>query len=328
MTSYPVSRRRALASLAMTLTAPAVVFARAGQPIRLIVGVPPGSSTDVVARVMADAVAKTLGQTVIVENKPGGSGSIAISAFHNAPRDGQTWLLAVDGFYSEAPHSIKLDFDPLKDAKPLVELGGGGLVLVVNGASPVKSVRELVVWARANPGKVSYASFSAGSISHVLGLLLNKAEGLDMLHVPYKGSPPALQDLMGDSVHLMFDAPPSSLPLIRAGKLRALAVTSTQRMDVLPDVPTLAELGYRDMTRLAWLGVWTTPDLPAAVQQRMRNTMLQALEQAPVRQRFADLGFVINAGGSSVSPEQLGQRLTAEYAAVDATLRSINDRPE
>ncbi len=230
---YAVSRRHALTSLALTCVSPAA-FAQGSQTIRLIVGVPPGSSTDVVARVMADAVAKILGQTVIVENKPGGSGSIATSTFLAAPHDGRTWLLAVNGFFSEAPHSVKLNFDPLKDAKPLVELGGGGLVLVVNATLPVKSVHELVNWTRANPGKVSYASFSAGSISHVLGLLLNKAEGLDMLHVPYKGSPPALQDLMGGSVQLMFDAPPSSLPLIRAGKLRALAVTSAQRMDACP----------------------------------------------------------------------------------------------
>jgi tripartite-type tricarboxylate transporter receptor subunit TctC len=326
MHTQALSRRQALASLALVLTAPAAL-AQGGQPIRLIVGVPPGSSTDVVARVMAEAVGKILGQTVIVENRPGGSGSIATSAFLNSPHDGQNWLLAVNGFFSEAPHSVKLSFDPLKDARPLVELGGGGPVLVVNAASPIKSVRELAIWARANPGKASYASFSAGSVSHVLGLMLNKSEGLDMLHVPYKGSPPALQDLMGDSVQLMFDAPPSSLPLIRAGKLRALAVTSAQRMDVLPDVPTLAELGYRDMTRLSWLGVWTTPDAPAAAQQRMRAAMLQALEQAPVRQRFAELGFVIHAG-APLAPEQLAQRLAAEYAAIGATLRSINYRPE
>lgn len=326
MTRHTLSRRHALASLALTCSSP-VGFAQGSPTQRLIVGVPPGSSSDVVARVLADAVGKILGQTVIVENKPGGSGSIATSSFLSAPHDGQTWLLAVNGFFSEAPHTIKLNFDPLKDAKPLAELGGGGLVLVVNAAMPVKSVRELVSWVRANPGKASYASFSAGSISHVLGLLLNKAEGLDMLHVPYKGSPPALQDLMGDSVQLMFDGPPSALPLVRAGKLRALAVTSAQRMDVLPDVPTMAELGYRDMTRLSWLGVWTTPDAPAAAQQRMRAALLQALEQPAIKQRFADLGFGIPAGAPA-SPDQLAQRLAAEFAAIGATLKSVNYRPE
>lgn len=320
------SRRQALASLALALAAPGAL-AQGAQTIRLIVGVPPASTTDVVARVMAEAVGKILGQTVIVDNKPGGSGSIATSAFLNAPHDGQTWLLAVNGFFSEAPHSIKLNFDPLKDAKPLVELGGGGLVLVVNANSPVKSVPELLTWARARTGKVSYASFSPGSISHVLGLLLNKAEGLDMLHVPYRGSPPALQDLMGDNVQLMFDAPPSALPLVRAGKLRALAVTSAQRMEVLPDVPTMAELGYRDMTRLSWLGLWSTPDVPAAAQQRMRSAMLQALEQSPIKQRFADLGFGIPTGAPA-SSEQLTQRLAQEFAAIGATLKSINYRPE
>ncbi|MEY2872709.1 MAG: extra-cytoplasmic solute receptor protein, partial [Pseudomonadota bacterium] len=251
------SRRSALAALALA-AASGRLSAQNTAPVRLIVGVPPGSSTDVVARVVGEALAKSLAQPVIVDNKAGGSGSIATSAFLAAPHDGQTWLMAVNGFFSEAPHTVKLSFDPLKDAKPLVEIGGGGLVLVGDPNLPAKDMRELVSWARTNKGKVSFASYSAGSLSHVLGLLLNKAEGLDMLHVPYKGSPPALQEIRAGLVHVMFDAPPSSLPLIRAGKLRAFAVTSPQRMAALPDVPTLAELGYKDMTRSAWLGVWTT----------------------------------------------------------------------
>lgn len=174
---------------------------------------------------------------------------------------------------------------------------------------------------------MSFASYSPGSLSHVLGLLLNKAEGLDMLHVPYRGSPPALQDIMGGSVNLMFDAPPSSLPLIQGGKLRAFAVTSPQRLEVLPDVPTLAELGYKDMTRMAWLGVWTTPDAPAPAQQRMRTAVLQALEQPSVRQRFADLGFAVNTSNPATS-EQLVRRLAADYAAIGETLKSINYKLE
>lgn len=325
-TTTEISRRNMLAALALA-GASGRLFAQGGQAIRMIVGVPPGSSTDVIARLLGDVVGKILGQPVIIDNKPGGSGSIATSAFLGAPHDGQTWLLAVNGFFSEAPHSIKLSFDPMKDTKPLVEIGGGGLVLVGNPALPPKNLAELVTWVRANKGKVSFASFSPGSLSHVLGLLLNKAEGLDMLHVPYKGSPPALQDIMGGSVQFMFDAPPSSLPLILAGKLRAYAVTSPQRLEALPDVPTMAELGYKDMTRTAWLGVWTTPDAPGAAQQRMRAAMLQALAQPAVRQRLVDLGFTINTANPA-TPEQLARQLANEYASIGETLKSINYKPE
>src|SRR4030095_3232231 len=170
-------------------------LAESAQPIRMILGVPPGSSTDVVARVISDALSKVLGQPVVVDNKPGGSGSLATQAFLAAPRDGKTWLMAVNGFFSEAPHSVKVPFNPLKDAKPLVEIGSTRLVLVGSSTLPARNMPELMAWAKANKGKLSFASYSNGSLSHVLGLLMNRAEGLDMLHVPYKGSPPALQDL-------------------------------------------------------------------------------------------------------------------------------------
>lgn len=323
--SHP-SRRTALAALALA-AASGPLRAQGTNAIRVIVGVPPGSSTDVVARVLGESLSKILARPVIVENKAGGAGSIATTAFLAAPHDGQTWLMAVNGFFSEAPHSVKLSFDPLKDAKPLVEIGGGGLVLVGDPKLPATDMRELVAWARANKGKATFASYSAGSLSHVLGLLLNKAEGLDMLHVPYRGSPPALQEVMAGLVNVMFDGPPSSLPLIRSGKLRAFAVTSPQRMAVLPDVPTLAELGYKDMTRSAWVGVWTTPDVPAEAQQRMRAALLQAMEQPAVQQRLGDFGFTINTKAPA-TPEQLARQLAADYASIGETLKSINYKPE
>lgn len=324
-----LSRRRALAALAGLAAASAGTAARAqGQaPIRLILGVPAGSSTDVVARILAESMARSLGQPVIIDNRPGGSGSIATQAFLSAPRDGNTWLMAVNGFFSEAPYTIKLGFDPLKDAVPLVEIGGGGLVLVGNPGLPPRNFAELLTYVRANPGKVSYASFSPGSLSHVLGLQLAKTQGLDMLHVPYKGSPPALQDLMGGQVQLMFDAPPSSLPLIRAGKLRAFATSATRRSQVLPEVPTLAELGLAQLTRSAWIGIWTTPDAPPATRQRLRGAVLHTLNQVPVRQRILELGTDLPTGASA-TPEELGRRLAADHAAVGEVLRAVNYRPE
>ncbi len=325
-TTLSLSRRTVLGAVA-TAGFSGNLLAQSTQPVKIVLGVPPGSSTDVVARILGNALANALGQPVIIDNKPGGSGSIATSAFLAAPHDGQTFLMAVNGFFTEAPHTVKTKFDGLKDAKPLVEIGGSGLVLVGNATLPPKNMRELVEWVRTNKGKVTYASYSPGSLSHVLGLLLNKAEGLDMLHVGYKGSPPALQDVIGGQVQFMFDAPPSSLPHINAGKLRAFAVTSPQRLAVLPEVPTLAELGYKDMTRTVWLGMWTTPDVPGEMQSRFRSAVLQVLAQPDIRQRLAELGTVVN-GSNPATSEQLERKLAAEYAAIGETLRSINYKPE
>lgn len=311
---------------AFAFTAPLYAQTRQ-QPIRMVLGVPAGSTTDVVARVLGDGLSRALGQSVIIDNKPGGSGSIATAAFLAAPRDGLTWLMAVNGFFSEAPHTVKMKFDPLKEAQPLLEIGGGGLVLVGDPSLPPTNMRELVEWVRTNRGAVSFASYSPGSLSHVLGLLLNKAEGLDMLHVPYRGSPPALQDIMGGRVHVMFDAAPTSLPFIKAGKLRAFAVTSSQRLEMLPDVPTVAELGYREMTRSAWLGVWTTPDTPENAKKRMRSALIQVLEQPEVQRRLAEFAFVVDTQNAMTS-EQLAARLATEFRAIGETLRSVNYSPE
>lgn len=325
-TSITRTRRQFLATLAISSVSGGLL-AQTNQPLRMILGVPPGSSTDVVARILGNSLSTVLGQPVIIDNKPGGSGSIATSAFLATPRDGQTWLMAVNGFFSEAPHTVKTKFDGLKETKPLLEIGGGGLVLVGNASLSPKNMRELVEWVRANKGKVFFASYSPGSLSHVLGLMLNKAEGLDMLHIGYKGSPPALQDVIGGQVQLMFDAPPSSLPHIHTGKLRAFAVTSSQRLAVLPDVPTMAELGYKDMTRTAWLGVWTTPDTPTDAQARLRAAMLQVLARPDVRQRLGELAIFVNTVNPATS-EQLERKLASEFAAIGETLQSINYKPE
>lgn len=320
------SRRQAMAVLGTALlSGPAL--AQSDKPIRVIVGVPAGSGTDVVARTVCDTLSKVLGQPVIVDNRPGAGGSLAVGAMLSAPRDGQTWLFAVNGFFSEAPHSIKVKYDPLKDVTPVVEVGGNGLVLVGEPKLPASSMKELVAWVQANKDKVSFASYSTGSLSHVLGLQLNKAEGVNMLHVGYKGSPPALQDLMGGQVQLMFDAPTTSVPLIKSGRLKAFAVSSSQRLAHLPDVPTLEELGYKGMTRTAWLGFWTAPDMPAPLQQRMRAATLQALDIPAVRQRLLDLSIDVNTQ-TPPTPAQLSARLAADHAAMGAALKAINYQPE
>lgn len=325
-----IDRRRALraaAGLAVSLAAP---VARAqplsDRPIRILVGAPAGGTADLLARTVAEPMAKRLGQPVIVDNRPGGLGAIVMDAFLGAPRDGHTLLMSVNGLFTEIPHTMKPKYDPLKDVRPLVEVAGGGLVLVGHPGLPARTFPELVAWVKANPGKVSFASYTAGTLSHVLGLQMNALAGLDMQHVAYKGSPPALQDVMGGQVALMFDGLATSVPNVRGGKLRAYAVSAPTRSSVLPDVPTLAELGYPAMTRTAWLGLFTTPDTPAVAQQRLRDEALAALALPAVRERLGALGLEVNTA-SPPTPEQLARSIEADHRSIGETLRSVGYQP-
>jgi tripartite-type tricarboxylate transporter receptor subunit TctC len=239
--------------------------------------------------------------------------------------DGHTLLVSVNALVTEIPHVIKVRFDPFKDVKPLADLARSGLVFVGNPALPAKNVAEVVAYAKANAGKVSYASYSMGTISHTMGLELNKAAGIELNHVPYKGSPPALQDVMGGHVALMFDGPATSIPMIKGGKLRALAVSGAKRNPTLPDVPTFAEQGYPMLDEVAWMGLWVRPDVPADVQARIRQAALNAMAQPAVQARLADLG---NDKGSGATPEELARSLRAAHEKQGATLRALGIRPQ
>lgn len=334
MQSPPVTRRRAL-GLAAAATAAALTLGTGAssaqplsdRPVRILVGAPPGGTADILARLVGEGLAKGLGQPVIVENKPGALGAIVMDTFMAAPRDGHTLLLSVNGLFTEIPHTLKPKYDPLKDVKPLVEVAGSGLVLVGHPALPPKSLAEMVSYVKANPGKVNFASYSPGTLSHVMGLQLNKAAGLDMQHIGYKGSPPALQDLMGGQVQFMFDGLATSVPNIKAGKLRAFAVSAPERSFALPDVPTLAELGYKDMTRTAWLGLFTHPDAPAAAQQRIRDEALKALAVPALRDRLMALGLNVNVA-KPPTPEQMAASIAADHKSIGEMLRAVNYKPE
>ena len=322
--------RRALlgtvAGAALLATTPAALAqAWPSKPIRLVVVAPAGGSSDTVARTLADGLTPLLGQTVIVDNKPGGLGAIGAQDMLMAPHDGYTFLIAPNGLVSEIPHIVKPRFDPFKDIKPLAELSRSGLVMVGNPALPASNLKELVTYVKANPGKVSYASFSTGTVSHTMGLELNKLAGLDMTHVGYKGSPPALQDVMGGHVALMFDGPATSIPMLKTGKLKAFAVSSTKRMSALPDVPTFAEAGYPQIDDIAWVGVWTTPDVPADIQTKVREASLKVLQQPKVAERFRELGMDV---GQPLTPEQMSQSLRAASEKHGAHLKAIGFKSE
>ncbi len=326
---FCASRRAALGALAgaALLAAAPAAFAQAWptKPVRIVIGAPPGGTADIVARLLADGLQKEWGQPVIVEPKPGAAGMIAMQDFLGQPADGYTLLVSVNALVTEIPHVIKVRFDPFKDIKPLAELSRSGLVFVANASLPAKNVPELVSYAKANPGKLSYASYSAGTISHTMGLELNKAAGIDLNHVPYKGSPPALQDLAGGHLQLMFDGPATSIPMIKGGKIKALAVSGPKRNPALPEVPTFAEQGYPMLEEVAWMGLWTKPGVPDEVQNKIRQAALKAMSQPTVQARLIDMG---SDQGSGATPEELAKSLRVASDKQGATLRALGIKPQ
>lgn len=320
-------RRRLLAATALLTLGLRPVRAQAfpSKPLRLIAAGPAGATADLIGRLVADPLARALGQSAIVEPKPGAAGALAVSDLVQSPHDGHTLLVGVSSLVSEIPHIVKLRLDMAKELRPVAELARGGLVLVGHPGLSARNLAELIAYVKARPGQVNVASYSPGTMSHVLGLLLNQAAGIDLQHVGYKGSTPALTDVMGGHVPLMFDGIGTSLPLIRSGKVRAYAVSLPKRSPVLPEVPTFTELGYPSLEALSWMGLWCSPDVPAAAQARVRDAALAALQLPAVRSRLQELGFEV---GSTRSPDELTAGLKAEYERVGAVLRSIGFKPE
>lgn len=315
----------ALAAFAFLAAMPVIAQTPSDKPLRIIVAGPPGGTLDVVARLLGDGLHKELNQTVVVDLKPGGGGAVAVNDLMQAPHDGNTMLVTLDAIVSEIPHIVKLRFDMAKEIKPIAELARGGLVLVGNPAVPAKSLAQLTAYVKANPGKVTYASYSAGTISHIMGLQLNKAAGLDMAHVGYKGSPPALVDVVGGHVPLMFAGIPNAIPLIKSGKVVPYAVSLPQRSPNLPDVPTFAELGYPQLQALAWTGLWVTPDVPAAAQARLRDLSLKIMAQPALRARLQEFGL---EAGQARTPEEMTQSLRSDFERNGEVLKSVDFKPE
>ena len=295
------------------------------KPIRIVVGGPAGGAVDVTARMMGERMSAILGQPVVIDNKPGAGGLLGIQELLKSPRDGYTLMVNLSGVVSEVPHAIKVPFDPFKVLLPQVEMVRGGLVFVTNAQTGVQDLDGFVKYVKANKGKVSFASYSAGTVSHTLGLELNKVAGLDMVHAGYKGSPPALQDLMGGSVQAMFDGAGNVLPHVKSGKLKALATTAPQRMSLFPELPTFAELGYKDLTEVVSIMLFTTPDLPAPIQAKVREAASKALQDPKLRESYNSLGLAM---GSSATPEELLAGLRAASDKQGAMLKAIGFKIE
>ena len=261
--------------------APASSFAQGAypnRPIRILIGTPPGDTADGWTRQLAQAMQVTLGQAVIIDNRPGAHGIIVGNAAKAAAPDGYTLLVSTGGPMSINPsvYKDKLTYDPLKDFVAIAPVLRGALFLYCNNDVPVKNLKEMVAWVKERPGKVSYGSGGTGTTQHLSMEMLKKATGMEMTHVPYRGSPMVLQDVMGGQIPFAFDAGGSLLPQVRAGKVRVLAVTSTQRDPGMPDVPTLVEQGVPGFEARVWMGLFAPVGTPADVVAKLHDATIKA----------------------------------------------------
>ena len=289
---------------------PQLAFAQSwpNKPIKFVVGFAPGGATDVVGRLMAKKIGDALGQPIVIENRPGGSSNIGAEVVVRAAPDGYTFYVCAITSAINVSLFPKLPFDFAKDFEPVALFANVPNILVVHPSVPAKTVKELIDYARAQPGKLSYASSGAGTSIHLSAELFKMLAKVDMVHIPYKGSGPAMTDMIGGQVQVMFDNMPSALPHVKAGKLRALAVTSAQRSPSAPDVPTMNEAGVAGFDVQSWFGLVAPKGTPKEIIARVNAEAVKALGSADIKERFMDLGAV----PGSMSPEAFGEYIRAE----------------
>jgi len=279
------------------------------KPIRIVVPFPAGGTTDILARAVAQKLTETGGQPVVVDNRPGAGGNIGAELVAKSAPDGYTLLMGTVGTHAINPGLYaKMPYDHQRDFAPVILVAGVPNVLVVHPAVPVNSVQELIAYGKANPGRLNFASSGSGTSIHLSGELFKTMSGVQMTHIPYKGSAPALADLLGGQVQLMFDNLPSALPHIKAGKLRALAVTSAQRAPALPDVPTVAEAGLPGFEASSWFGLLAPAGTPKEIIAKLNAEVATWLATPAARDKLTAQGA--NAVGNS--PDEFTQYIAAE----------------
>ncbi len=259
------------------------------KPVRILVGSAPGGGTDAMARAVADRLGPLLKQPVVVENRPGVSNTLAADVTAKST-DGHTMVMGVSTAHAIAPHMLKLAYDNNKDLVPVVFVGAVPNVLVVNNALPVDSVADLVKMAKSKPGQLNYATSGSGSTQHIAAEMFKDQTGVFITHIPYRGSGPALVDLVGGQVHLSFDTMPSVIGQVKAGRLKALAVASAKRNPQLPNVPTMAEAGVKGVEMSAWYGIYMPSSTPKAVQDRVYAEVTKVLAMPETQTRLGAIG--------------------------------------
>jgi tripartite-type tricarboxylate transporter receptor subunit TctC len=317
---------KALAALAcLAATSGAIAQAWPAQPMRLVVPYTPAGATDVLARLVADRVTADTKWTFVVDNKPGAGGNIGMDAVAKAKADGYTIGLGQTSNLAINPTLYaKMPYDALKAFTPIAFVAQQPVVVVVNAASPYRTLADLVKAAKAKPGGLTMASAANGTVGHLAGELLAKRAGYQATHVPYKGAAPALSDLMGGQTDFMLPTPQAALPLIKGGKLRALAVTSAKRLPILGDVPTVGEAGYPGFEALDWKVLVGPAGLPADVTKRLHDAVETALAKPDTIAKLVEEGSSPMTG----TPQQLAQFLKAEHARWGDVVRSAGVKPE
>src|SRR5262245_34727743 len=328
MVTVRLSRRRVLHLAAGAAALPAMSQIAWAQtypmrPVRLIVGFAPSGATDIMARLIGQWLSERLGQQFIVENRPGAASNIATEAVVNAPPDGYTLLVATSVNAINATLYDKLNFNLIRDIAPVASIHREPFVMEVNPSGPVKTVPEFITHAKANAGKIKMASAGIGSGNHIAGELFKMMTGVNLVHVPYRGAGPALIDLLGGQVQVMFATMSSSIEYVRGGKLRALAVTTATRSPVLPDIPTVAEFvpGYESSF---WTGVGTPKNMPAEIVEKLNKEINAGLADPNMKTRLADLGGTVLAG----SPADFGKFIADETEKWGKVIRAANIRSE
>jgi tripartite-type tricarboxylate transporter receptor subunit TctC len=304
-----ITRRAAIAGAMLPLAARAQAPEWPSRPVRFIVPYPPGGPTDIMGRIVAQAVQGPLGQPFVVENRAGANGLIGSEQAARAAPDGSTFLINASA-HVIVPHlTPNMPIDVLADFAPVTNIAAVPLWLVVNPALPVRSVAEFIAYARANPGRIAYASSSQGGAPHLAGELFKLMTGTDLVHVPYRGSGPAGQDLIAGTVQAMFDSVPASAGAVRDGRLRALGVTTRNRIAPFPDLPTIAEAGVPGYEISTWYGIWAPARTPPAIIARLQQAVASAARNPETRARFDALG----AEPVADSPEDYARFVRAEY---------------
>ena len=281
------------------------------KPVKLIVPAPPGGTIDVFARIIGDQLAHELKQPVIVENRPGAGGAMAVKYMLSQPSDGNTLLVTVTNILTEVPHVLKGGFDAMKDVRPVSQMARSVMVFIASPQFPAKDAKEAIAYIKAHPGQLSFASYSQGTASQYAGVILNQKAGLDMQHVPFPGSAPALAQIMGNQIPLMFDGSVTTKPLVPSGKVKLLAVAYKSRLSDFPNVPTMAEVGYPELDFSNWAGVFASAKTPQPLLEKINATLQKVNASQAVQARYLSTGFEPIRQERTL--EQLSVDLQAEY---------------
>jgi tripartite-type tricarboxylate transporter receptor subunit TctC len=313
---------------ALALLAPAFASAQAGfpeKPVRFVVGFTPGGPSDILARALGQKLADVWRSQVVVENRPGAGGNVAAEAVARAPADGYTWLLGNNSILATNQSLYRsLGYDPVKDFAPVALVAVQPNILVVNPEVPVRSVQDLIALAKSRPGRLNYASSGSGAAAHLAGELFKSMTGVDMVHVPYKGAQPALTDVIAGQAQLMFATSASVIPYIKAGRLRALAVTTARRSASVPDLPTVAEAGVPGFEAITWHGVVVPAATPPGLVERLNRDIVAALGERDLRERLESLGAEVSPG----TPRDFARYIASEIPKWTKVVKDSGARAE